>query len=94
MPFSNFRNSTDIRFQKSISRSVSFFPVTMPLTTKRSARPSRSASMKTEPQDQEVSQTSASSAVFANRFPPRLRKREEPRDRAVRRRQTNGRPRE
>ena len=67
MPFSNFLNSTDIRFQKSISRSVSFLPVTMPLTTKRSGRPSRSASTKTHPHDQEVSQTSATSDVRSKR---------------------------
>src|SRR6516225_6940759 len=92
MPFWNLSNSIDISAQNSISRSVSLFPVTMPLTTKRSGRPSRSASTKTQPQDHDVSQTPASFETRSKRSPPRLRKREEPRDSAVSRRQTSGRP--
>src|SRR6266571_1318997 len=92
MPFSNFLYSADIRFQKSISCSAGLFPVTMPLTTKRSGRPSRSASIQTHPQDQEVSQTPASSEIRSNRPSPVERKSDEPRESSFRRRHTSGRP--
>src|SRR6516165_4845066 len=92
MPFSKFRYSADMVFQKSISRSRAFLPVTIPLTTKMSARPSRSASTNTQPQDQEVSQTSASSDTRSKEPSPFARNSDEPRERAWRRRQTRGRP--
>src|SRR5262249_47806768 len=91
VPFSNFMNSLDMRFQKSISRSFSFLPVTIPLTTKRSGRPSRSASRNTQPHDQDVSQTSASSEVRSKVPSPRERKSEEPRESSFSRLQMIGR---